>query len=208
MPFGKQHWQKVADLLKKFATPRSKELERELSAVRHDYRELGLRASTLASEGDTLRKTLGNAKQQIESIHGELGTAYKARDQLAVELQKQLESLVTEKNHTLVTDLEFFRNELDSTGKSHLQLLAEVKSLEQRISEAERNDLAAKDQKQALENPDGNSFPAQDITAANHGAGRAAAGERERQQASRSQSSRSCPGDRSNRRVSSISSQD
>jgi len=212
--FGKQHWQKVASLLKTFARPRSKELEGELSAVRRDYRELGLRASTLASEGDTLRKTLGKANQQIESVHGELGAAYKARDQLAVELQKQLESLksgikevqsghhelmkgladrdrqfatlaanveahgtaekelqgvintlqqrvgtatldyaaVTEKNHTLATDLEDLRSELDSTGKSHLQLLAEVKSLEQRISETERNDLAAKDQKQALEN--------------------------------------------------------
>ncbi|MGB5537892.1 MAG: hypothetical protein WBN08_18555, partial [Thiogranum sp.] len=91
MRIGQRHWQKVTSLLKKFATPRSKELERELSAVRHDYRELGLRASTLASEGDSARKTLGKAKQQIESIHGELGAAYKARDQLAVELQKQLE---------------------------------------------------------------------------------------------------------------------
>jgi len=93
--FGKQHWQKLASLLKKLATPRSKELQRELSAARHDYRELGLRASALASEGDLLRKSLGKAKQQIESVHGELGAAYKARDQLAFELQKQLESLKT-----------------------------------------------------------------------------------------------------------------
>ena len=211
MRIGQRHWQKVTSLLKKFATPRSKELERELSAVRHDYRELGLRASTLASEGDSARKTLGKAKQQIESIHGELGAAYKARDQLAVELQKQLESLktgikemraehheqktgfaerdrqfetlaanveahrsaekelrnainnleqrvttatleytaVTQKSHTLATDLEDLRNELNSTRNSHLELLAD---LEPQLDGIEAERAGTRDQLQALEN--------------------------------------------------------
>ena len=209
---GKQHWQKVVSLLKKYATPRSRELESQLSAVRRDYRELGLRASKLASEGNTARKTLEKAKQQIDSVHGELGAAYQSRDQLAVELQKQLESLktgiqgvqaghrelvkgfaerdrqfetlaanveahqsgteelqgviknlqqritsaaldytaVTEKSHTLSSHLDEVRNELDSIRNSHLGLLPDIKSLEQRTSEAERNDLAAKDQNHAL----------------------------------------------------------
>ena len=212
MRIGKQHWQKVVSLLKKYATPRSRELESQLSAVRRDYRELGLRASTLASEGNTARKTLEKAKQQIDSVHGELGAAYQSRDQLAVELQKQLESLkteiegvqaghhelvkgfaerdrqfetlaanveahqsgteelqgviknlqqritsaaldytaVTEKSHTLSSHLDEVRNELDSIRNSHLGLLPDIKSLEQRTSEAERNDLAAKDQNHAL----------------------------------------------------------
>ena len=212
MRIGKQHWQKVVSLLKKYATPRSRELESQLSAVRRDYRELGLRASTLASEGNTARKTLEKAKQQIDSVHGELGAAYQSRDQLAVELQKQLESLkteiegvqaghhelvkgfaerdrqfetlaanveahqsgteelqgviknlqqritsaaldytaVTEKSHTLSSHLDEVRNELDSIRNSHLELLPDIKSLQQRTSEAERNDLAAKDQNQAL----------------------------------------------------------
>ena len=212
MRIGKQHWQKVVSLLKKYATPRSRELESQLSAVRRDYRELGLRASTLASEGNTARKTLEKTKQQIDSVHGELGAAYQSRDQLAVELQKQLESLkteiegvqaghhelvkgfaerdrqfetlaanveahqsgteelqgviknlqqritsaaldytaVTEKSHTLSSHLDEVRNELDSIRNSHLELLPDIKSLQQRTSEAERNDLAAKDQNQAL----------------------------------------------------------
>jgi len=207
---GKQHWRKITSLLKKFATPRSKELERELSAVRRDYRELGLRASTLASEGDSARKTLGKAKQRIESIHGELGAADKARDQLAVELQKQLESLktgikeiraehherengfaerdrqfetlaanveahrsaekalqgainnlqqrvttatldytaVTEKSHTLATDLEDLRNELNSTRNSHLELLAD---LEPQLDGIEAERASTRDKLQALE---------------------------------------------------------
>ena len=211
MRIGQRHWQKVTSLLKKFATPRSKELERELSAVRHDYRELGLRASTLAGEGDSARKTLGKAKQQIERIHGELGAAYKARDQLAVELQKQLESLktgikemraehheqktgfaerdrqfetlaanveahrsaekelrnainnleqrvttatleytaVTQKSHTLATDLEDLRNELNSTRNSHLELLAD---LEPQLDGIEAERAGTRDQLQALEN--------------------------------------------------------
>ena len=212
MRIGKQHWQKVVSLLKKYATPRSRELESQLSAARRDYRELGLRASKLASEGNTARKTLEKAKQQIDSVHGELGAAYQSRDQLAVELQKQLESLktgiqgvqaghrelvkgfaerdrqfetlaanveahqsgteelqgviknlqqritsaaldytaVTEKSHTLSSHLDEVRNELDSIRNSHLGLLPDIKSLEQRTSEAERNDLAAKDQNHAL----------------------------------------------------------
>ena len=93
MRFGKRLWQNVAGLIRKFATPRSKQLERELSTVRHEYRELSLRASALASEGDLACKTLVKAKQQIENVHGELDAAYKARDQLATELQNRLESL-------------------------------------------------------------------------------------------------------------------
>ena len=93
MRSGKQHWRKVVGLVKKFTTSRSRELERELSSVRSDYRQLGQRASTLASEGDSARETLALAKQQIERAHGELEAAYKARDQLAAALQEQLESL-------------------------------------------------------------------------------------------------------------------
>jgi FKBP-type peptidyl-prolyl cis-trans isomerase len=86
----------------------------------------------------------GTAKKELQGVINTL--------QQRVGTAKLDYTAVTEKNHTLATHLEVLRNELDSTGKSHLQLLADVKSLEQRISEAERNDLAAKDQKRALEN--------------------------------------------------------
>lgn len=93
MRTGKQHWRKIVGLVKKFTTSRSKELERELSSVRSDYRQLGQRASTLASEGESARETLALAKQQIEHAHGELEATYKAREQLAAALQEQLGSL-------------------------------------------------------------------------------------------------------------------
>jgi FKBP-type peptidyl-prolyl cis-trans isomerase/predicted nucleic acid-binding Zn-ribbon protein len=147
--FGKQHWQKLASLLKKFATPRSKELQRELSAVRQDYRELGLRASALASEGDLVRKTLGKAKQQIESVHGELGAAYKARDQLAFELQKQLESLKTGikevqvGHHGLVKgvaerdrQLETLAADLEAHRSAEQEQQDAINNLQQRVSTA------------------------------------------------------------------------
>ena len=95
MRTAKQYWQYIVNLLKQFTTPRSRALERELSDLRRDYRELGLRASTLASEGDTVRKTLEKAKQQIDSVHAELSGVYEERDQLANALRKQLESLET-----------------------------------------------------------------------------------------------------------------
>ena len=149
MRFGKQHWQKLASLLKKFATPRSKELQRELSAVRHDYRDLGLRASALASEGDLARKSLGEAKQQIESVHGELGAAYKARDQLAFELQKQLESLKTGikevqvGHHGLVADLEAHR----STEQDQQDA---INNLQQRVTTAARDYTAVTEKNHTL----------------------------------------------------------
>jgi len=160
---GKQHWQKVVSLIKKFAMPRTKELERELSAVRREYRELGLRASTLAGEGNTARKTLEKAKHQIDSAHGELGVAYKARDQLALELQKQLESLKAELNQvqsqhdkleTRQTGYDRQLETLEAASEAHRlreqELLADIKSLEQRMSETEQNDIIAKDQNQTL----------------------------------------------------------
>ncbi len=90
---GKQRWRKVVSVLKRFTTPRTRELERELSDVRNEFRELGLRASTLAREENNVRTGLEKAQQHIESIHQELGSAYKQRDLLTGELQEQLISL-------------------------------------------------------------------------------------------------------------------
>lgn len=168
MRIGKQHWQKVVSLIKKFATPRSKELERELSSIRRDYRELGLRASTLASEGDTARKTLGKAKQQIERAHDELGAAYKARDQLTLALQEQLESLKTgikelqTRHHelmkgfaergrqfeTLAVELAGIQHEFETSSNNSSTQLAD---LEMRLGDIESDRGSTRDQLQALE---------------------------------------------------------
>jgi len=146
---GKQHWQKVVSLLKKYATPRSKELQSELSAVRRDYRELGLRASTLASEGNSARKALEKAKQQIDSVHSELGAAYQSRDQLAVELQKQLESLKTGiqgvrgGHHELVKEFaerdrqfETLAAKVEAHQSAKEALQGAIKNLQQQVSSA------------------------------------------------------------------------
>jgi FKBP-type peptidyl-prolyl cis-trans isomerase len=93
---GKQRWQKVVSILKRFTTPRARELERQLSEVRNDYRELGLRASALAGEGDNARASLEKAQQHIDSIHSELDSAYKDRGHLAERLQEQITSLKRE----------------------------------------------------------------------------------------------------------------
>ena len=163
MLIAKPHWRKFVSLLRKFTTPRSRELEHELSALSHDYRELGLRASTLASEGDTARKTLEMAKQQIENIHGELGEVYKERGQLADELQKQLDSLKTgiqelQSGHNRLEtrqaeydrQLETLETANEAQRLREQELLAGINDLEQRTTETEQNQRSAKDQNQAL----------------------------------------------------------
>jgi FKBP-type peptidyl-prolyl cis-trans isomerase len=98
MPVGnvKQRWQRVVSTLKRFTTPRARELERELSEVRNDYRELGLRASALAGEGDNARASLEKAQQHIDDIHSELDSAYKDRGHLTEQLEEQITSLKRE----------------------------------------------------------------------------------------------------------------
>lgn len=165
MRIGKQHWQKVVSLLKKYATPRSRKLESELSAVRRDYRELGLRASTLASEGNTARKTLEKAKQQIDSVHGELGAAYQSRDQLAGELQKQIESLKTEIQGVQAGHRELVKGfaerdrqfeTLAATVEAHQsgteELQGVIKNLQQRITSAALDYTAVTEKSHTLSN--------------------------------------------------------
>ncbi|MEN8761098.1 MAG: FKBP-type peptidyl-prolyl cis-trans isomerase [Thiogranum sp.] len=163
MRFGKQRWRKAASLIKKFATPRSRELERELSAVRHDYRELGLRASALASEGDLALKTLGKAKQQIENLQSELDAAYKARDQLAIELQNRLQSLesgikgIQAGHHGLVNgyterdrQYETLAADIEAQHSAEREQQEAIKNLQQRLSTAALDYTAVKEENHTL----------------------------------------------------------
>jgi len=134
---------------------------------------LGLRASTLASEGDTARKTLGKAKQQIERAHDELGAAYKARDQLTLALQEQLESLKTgikelqTRHHelmkgfaergwqfeTLAAELAGIQHEFEtsSNNSSSSSSSTQLADLEMRLGDIESDRGSTRDQLQALE---------------------------------------------------------
>ncbi|HFD79767.1 MAG TPA: hypothetical protein ENK05_05145 [Gammaproteobacteria bacterium] len=92
MANDRQHWQKALHTLKQYASPRASELERELSSVRSDYTRLGLRASALASERDTLSRKLADADRHIESLHEELEAGARQR----AEFDRRLDALGSE----------------------------------------------------------------------------------------------------------------
>lgn len=156
---GKQRWQRVVSILKRFTTPRARELERELSDVRNEYRELGLRASALAGEGDNARASLEKAQQHIDSIHSELGTAYKDRDRLAEQLQERMTGLKREleqahgRQDELVSalsardqQLEILAAAAEERLSSEEELRESIKRLQQQQSAADLQNADVKDE--------------------------------------------------------------
>ena len=161
MRIAKQYWQKFVSLLRKITTPRSRQVEHELSALRHDHRELDLRASTLASEADTAHKTLEMAKQQIESIQVRLGEVYKQRSQLTDEFQKQMASLKTEMqevrsgHNRLIKELDEHDRRLETVAANTeaplVSLQAELEQLQSEQSKSQTRQAEHDRQLEALE---------------------------------------------------------
>jgi peptidoglycan hydrolase-like protein with peptidoglycan-binding domain/predicted nucleic acid-binding Zn-ribbon protein len=68
------------------------ELEHDLLAVRHDYHELGQRASALASERDAIAAALQAATADAQASHERLADLQAQYDRLAVTLESRLQA--------------------------------------------------------------------------------------------------------------------
>lgn len=144
------------------------ELRTQLSNAQETYRQLGQRASALASERDAVRTELQDAKQTVESVRSELGVVQEKREELESDyqvkleakqeaqevLRQKLEELTTqyEQNLEQQAQLEQQIETLQSSGQKSLarekKLIAELDMVKQNLAVAEQHNTAADDEKQ------------------------------------------------------------
>jgi peptidoglycan hydrolase-like protein with peptidoglycan-binding domain len=140
------------------------ELERDLSAVRHHYYELGQRASALASERDAAHAKLGEAKADVETARRKLNEVLAERDQLAVEINArlQLQQAELDEERCRRQELEAKLAQADTRIDGLLEhyerqhrarddaLAAELDALSQQLAVAEQEKSALEAAQQAL----------------------------------------------------------
>ena len=163
MHTGKQYWQKALQTIKQYTLPRARELERELSAVRNDCRQLELHIEELASERGALRSDIEEKENHIITLQNRLNDDLQERDRLASDYQEQLAQVTASLNqtqdqqHNLETRLTERDRQLETLGVTiesqrvrEQELLADLGVLHQQLTEAEQKQAAAKDRNQVL----------------------------------------------------------
>jgi chromosome segregation ATPase len=118
----------------------TRELERELLAVRTAYRQLGQRASELANDRDSSQADLAGAKQEIETLSGELARVRDDEQNVAHDFEARLES-----EQKLRTEVE---QQLDALTAQYNEKLEQNGALEQELQSL-REDLGRHQQSES-----------------------------------------------------------
>jgi len=162
-------YKKALDMIKQFASLQARlegelsDAHRDLSHVRSDYLQLGLRCSALASERDALRRRAEKAEEYIEALHAEPGSGGREQAEADREIRERLAALESEleQAHSRHRELETEVAERGSyiealqdkvaAGQAHeAELGTELQQLTQRLQVAERENKASSDRNRAL----------------------------------------------------------
>ncbi|MGD2056400.1 MAG: hypothetical protein PVJ15_06295 [Gammaproteobacteria bacterium] len=149
MHSGRQYWQKALQTIKQYSVPRARELERELSAVRNDHRQLERHVEKLATERDTLQADIEEKETRIASLHSRISDILQEQERLGSDYREQLARVnasLTEAQ-TLQRNLE---TELAGQRLREEELQAELGELNQQLTELEQQHAAARDRNQVL----------------------------------------------------------
>jgi len=153
----KRHWQKAFDRLKGYKSLRTRELERELSAVRNDYLLLEQSTDNLAGERDAALESLAGTERELQSLHSEFTAARQERNQLEFDFQNSM-AVLTGKFEAVQSEIQRLDTQLAERDRMLLEYASErdaardqVRFLESLLEETSSRQQVTEQQVEALQ---------------------------------------------------------